>query len=242
MNDFSHDLDERNAGNRFRGTHARVLADLKALLDGELAPARVWLLHVHLWFCPSCREEVTWLKRLGEDMRDLERAVPSPRLRARILAALPETPPGRPAVRHNPSRRWAQLAAASALALVGVVAYAAASLVAHLPRHARHTVDVIAATLPANGPLPATTDVPAQTPVAVEPLPAKLLNPVPDEYNRYADDKVKEWLQQQENIERRQVASNRSGFARLVGAVQGAKSSGYPRSRCGWSWPCRTWM
>ncbi len=78
-------------------------ADLKAYMDGELAVARRFVVRRHLARCADCREEVRWLKRLGEDMRDLERAVPRPELRARILASLPETPPVRMAAQNAPS-------------------------------------------------------------------------------------------------------------------------------------------
>lgn len=67
--------------------------DLKAYVDGELnAPGR-WLVRRHLERCRACREEVSGLKRLGEDLTNLENAGPNPRLRARILASLPEAPP-----------------------------------------------------------------------------------------------------------------------------------------------------
>jgi len=88
---------EESTARRAGAAHQELLPDLKAWLDRELPAHRVLFVRAHLWICPACREEVKWLKRLGEDMRDLERAVPSPRLRARILAALPDTPPGRPA-------------------------------------------------------------------------------------------------------------------------------------------------
>jgi hypothetical protein len=70
-------------------------ADLKAYLDGELSWPRRFLVRWHLTRCPECREEMAWLQRLGEDMKDLEKARPRPELRARILASLPDTPPGR---------------------------------------------------------------------------------------------------------------------------------------------------
>ena len=76
------------------GSEDRQRADLKAYLDGELAAPRLWILRWHLARCPECREEIAWLKRLGEDMKDLEKATPRPELRARILANLPSTPPG----------------------------------------------------------------------------------------------------------------------------------------------------
>ena len=67
--------------------------NLKAHLDGEMSAVRNWLVRWHLAQCPECREELRWLRRLGEDMKELESARPRPELRARILANLPAAPP-----------------------------------------------------------------------------------------------------------------------------------------------------
>lgn len=80
-----------------------VRDDLKAYQDGELTLLRRCKVRWHLSHCAECREESKWLARLGEDMRDLERAQPRPELRQRILASLPEAPPGR-AVEMTPLR------------------------------------------------------------------------------------------------------------------------------------------
>ncbi len=69
-----------------------VLADLKACLDQELPAIRKTLVVRHLQRCSECGEEAAWLRRLGEDMQVLEQAVPHERLRARILANLPDAP------------------------------------------------------------------------------------------------------------------------------------------------------
>jgi hypothetical protein len=93
-------------------------ADLKAYLDGELSLLQGWLVRGHLSRCTDCREEVIWLKRLGEDMRELERATPRPELRARIMASLPETLPARVSA-PNPVRRSVGLVSAPRFALAG---------------------------------------------------------------------------------------------------------------------------
>ena len=110
MNGPGHEFNERSQRTSKCTGHEHLLPDLKAMLDCELMSLRVLSLRTHLLFCPNCREEVVWLKRLGEDMRDLERAVPNPRLRARILAALPETSPGKPASASRPGSGWMRLA------------------------------------------------------------------------------------------------------------------------------------
>ena len=74
-------------------TASKLCGDLKAYLDGELTPPRRWIVRWHLARCMFCQEEERWLRRLGEDMRDLEKARPRPELRRRILASLPDTPP-----------------------------------------------------------------------------------------------------------------------------------------------------
>jgi hypothetical protein len=67
--------------------------NLKAYLDGETSAVRTALVRWHLAQCAECREELRWLRRLGEDMKDIESARPRPELRARILANLPDAPP-----------------------------------------------------------------------------------------------------------------------------------------------------
>ena len=78
-------------------------ANLKAHLDGEMSALRSWLVRWHLAQCTECREELRWLRRLGEDMKELESARPRPELRARILANLPAAPPA-PGIRVVHSR------------------------------------------------------------------------------------------------------------------------------------------
>ncbi len=78
-------------------------ANLKAYLDGETSAIRGWLVRGHLAQCAECREELRWLRRLGEDMKELESTRPRPELRARILASLPAAPPA-PGIRVVHSR------------------------------------------------------------------------------------------------------------------------------------------
>jgi hypothetical protein len=99
--------------------------NLKAHLDGEMSAVRNWLVRWHLAQCAECREELRWLHRLGEDMKDIESARPRPELRARILANLPSTPPA-PGIRVVHSRqdlvrspqRMPRLALAGGLAML----------------------------------------------------------------------------------------------------------------------------
>lgn len=103
---------ERCNGGLFR-------ADLKAHLDGEMSVVRHWLVRCHLAQCAECREELRWLRRLGEDMKDIESARPRPELRARIMANLPAAPPapGIRVVHSRPDReRFSRLAPRLALA------------------------------------------------------------------------------------------------------------------------------
>jgi len=187
--------------------------DLKAWLDGELSAPRVLLVRAHLLFCPACREEITWLRRLGEDMRDLERAVPSPRLRARILAALPDAAPGRPA----PSRlvsRPARFALATAFGGLCVAACAAGALIA-TGAFRRPAPAAVVAQQP--GPRLAvhaeTADPPAPD-NAVHPSP--MLDSTPDEFNRYANSAVERLEELTAQQKHAAVSRNRASYASMV--------------------------
>ena len=113
-------------------------ANLKAHLDGEMSALRNCLVRWHLAQCAECREELRWLHRLGEDMKDIESARPRPELRARILANLPETPPApgirvvhsRPDLARSP-RLMPRLALASGLATL--LAFSAVLALKHTP-------------------------------------------------------------------------------------------------------------
>lgn len=75
--------------------------NLKAFLDGELSPLRRAFARWHITRCAHCREEAAWMRRLGEDMRTLEKSAPNPNLRLRILASLPPPVPMR-----QPMKIW----------------------------------------------------------------------------------------------------------------------------------------
>jgi hypothetical protein len=128
MSNSGRDSEEKD---RYRPGAPRdpVRAELKAYLDGELSWPRQWRVYWHLRRCSECREEVAWLRRLGEDMRELERATPRPELRARILSSLPLLPGAdspAPAPLPRSSRiglpRFAFVGALAALAGIGVFA------------------------------------------------------------------------------------------------------------------------
>ena len=67
------------------------------------------------------------MRQFGAEMRDLETAVPSPQLRTRIMASLPEMPPvsATPSVRWkpNPAPRYALAGAFSLFVVVGAFAF-----------------------------------------------------------------------------------------------------------------------
>lgn len=96
-------LPEPSSRRSVRCVGGLLQANLKAYLDGETSAVRSWLVRWHLAQCTECREELRWLRRLGEDMKDIESARPRPELRARILANLPNTPPA-PGIRVIHSR------------------------------------------------------------------------------------------------------------------------------------------
>ena len=79
--------------------HARLQDDLKAYADGELPwPLRL-AVRRHLTRCASCREELTQMTQIAEDLRASEpEGALDPALRAKILgmAANPDNPVGAP--------------------------------------------------------------------------------------------------------------------------------------------------
>ena len=151
--------------------------NLKAFLDGELAPLRRSLMRWHIARCPHCREEAAWLRRLGEDMRTLEKSAPSPNLRHRILSSLPPPTPMRPPLKiWRPERAAFRYAPSLALG-AAIGAFALGGAFAALS-HAPHHTETPAAITPApaetaeNPRAGDTKTAPAQTAV-VDPFAAK---------------------------------------------------------------------
>ena len=71
--------------------------DLKAYTDGELPSLRRFLVRRHLTHCASCREEITIMSQLTEDLRATEPdAALSPGLRERLLEPTPAQVPTLP--------------------------------------------------------------------------------------------------------------------------------------------------
>lgn len=99
---------DRQSHNPNRCTAPRVSESLKALLDGELPPWQRIRAGVHLTHCASCRRELQQLRQLAQDIQHLNNARPSPALRQRILAALPEPVPAPTPVRMPVHRIRAQ--------------------------------------------------------------------------------------------------------------------------------------
>ena len=97
-----------------------VRSQLKAYLDGECRGSAVVRIKQHLSGCEACRAEADALARIASTLRSVPGAEPSPVLRGRILDALPERQPSRPAA---PARRWRWVPAATlagTLAAVGL--------------------------------------------------------------------------------------------------------------------------
>ena len=220
MNFSNHEFNDTPEPRRPGGVHNELLADLKAWLDGELAAPRVWFVRAHLCFCPACREEVKWLKRLGEDMRDLERAVPSPRLRARIMAALPDTPPGRPVP--VPARNSYRLRYGATVAFA-CACMAFAAIIFNHQAHTRiasaHQTAALNGTVSNSGPR--------------ESAPAERSNRAPltlpqtvDPNSQEADRMLARWLKDQEFRQSRDIAKNRANWTNLVAKLRAAVHSG----------------
>src|SRR5690242_13899491 len=82
--------------------------DLRAYLDGELPPVRRVAMRLHLARCASCREEMTQMEQLSNDLRAGDAASLEPGLRAKILAGLNEAAPEPSAEPVKPDRfaKW----------------------------------------------------------------------------------------------------------------------------------------
>lgn len=106
------------------------LSSVKAYLDGELSAPRRWQMRRHLAACAECREEAGSLQHLGGIMKEMDKAIPRPELRARILASLPDTPDNaRPAEqKRTQNAPWLQRAPRYAFsglaAMLGIGAFA----------------------------------------------------------------------------------------------------------------------
>ena len=148
---------------------AFLQADLKAHLDGELRPLRRALVRWHIGHCANCREEFAWLRRLGEDMRDLEQATPDPKLRARILANLPPPSPVRFPIRagERAQKNWGRAPryALASLLLFGVFggAFALTAPLFHKPKTTQPKRNV-RADVPEDAPSPAPAESPDNSP------------------------------------------------------------------------------
>lgn len=103
-----------------------IREDIKAYLDGELATGRRMAVLRHFATCPSCREEADAMKQFSETLRYQEASSEGdrldPALRARILAALPTTPPPTPRVSPLALLLRKPMLAYSTVAVVAVVA------------------------------------------------------------------------------------------------------------------------
>lgn len=106
-----------------------VRAELKAYCDGELGFLTRACVRHHLARCALCQAEAQALRRIGEELRNLDRQiVPSPELRARILQSLPDEPP-------VPARALNRPGLLTGLTLAGTTAVAALLVVIFYRMH-----------------------------------------------------------------------------------------------------------
>lgn len=71
----------------------KIKTELKAYLDEELAAANRARVQAHLDACQECREELSRLRWLGAELRQMDTARPAAALRARILSQVAEEKP-----------------------------------------------------------------------------------------------------------------------------------------------------
>ena len=102
---------------------ARLTPDLKAYQDGQMGWRQKWSATRHLTRCAACREELEAMREFSDRWRGADAEVLDPALRARILAAVPDTRPAAPAG-SAPSRlrpRPLLLAGAGLSAAIGAI-------------------------------------------------------------------------------------------------------------------------
>lgn len=99
-----------------------VRPELKAYLDGQVGWWRQRSIRAHAAQCAACREEMKAMRDFSDNLRNADADTLDPALRARILAAVPHTPPApveaRP-VWHNHRRPLFLAGAAASAALIG---------------------------------------------------------------------------------------------------------------------------
>ena len=106
----------------------RVRPELKAYLDGQIGWWRQRAIRAHVAQCAVCREEREAMRDFSDNLRSADAETLDPALRAKILAAVPHTPPAVANVRPAQRRRQRPLllaGAAASAALVGAALYPA---------------------------------------------------------------------------------------------------------------------
>src|SRR5437016_12886910 len=74
--------------------------ELKAYVDGELPMARKLSVRSHVAKCPACREEVTAMEQMGNELRMGDAGGLDTALKAKIMDGIPE------AEANTAPRRW----------------------------------------------------------------------------------------------------------------------------------------
>ncbi|MCW3096471.1 MAG: hypothetical protein JWL77_2089 [Chthonomonadaceae bacterium] len=209
-------------------------ANLKAYLDGEISAIRGWLVRGHLAQCAECREELRWLRRLGEDMKELESTRPRPELRARILASLPATPPA-PGIRvvHSRPDRERSPQFMPRLALAGVLAMLLAFSGVFALKHSSDAAvsggkDSVASALPNVQHAAIAQDAADNPKTAPDALAMVTYTPEDDPYNAIADQRFRD---QMAAIEREKSLLGQDDWHRLMAQARAVARKTDPATR-----------
>jgi len=85
----------------------RFLPDLKAYIDGELPRFTRRRIRQHLRRCSSCREEITLMESITNELQQGDSTVLEPTLRDKLLAGVPSAPADSPlSAKPNFKERW----------------------------------------------------------------------------------------------------------------------------------------
>src|SRR5437016_2505532 len=80
--------------------------ELKAYVDGELSMARKLSVRSHVSKCPACREEVTAMEQMGNELRMGDAGGLDAALKAKIMAGVPDSTPDSADSENPARRRW----------------------------------------------------------------------------------------------------------------------------------------
>ncbi len=204
----------------------RLRPELKAYVDGQAGWWQRQSIGRHLTKCADCREETAAMRAFSAKWRRADDEVLDPNLRARILAAVPDTPPVLTRVSAPSRLRPRSLALAGAGASAVIVA---ALLFPQWQRSARvgsedaATMSLHSTSSVTSAASPATAHEAAQT---MDGAAAKLADPTAPERNVAASAALPPKTKETQIADVRQYGMDKNGGANAADETSGAGGNG----------------